>query len=220
MTPRRLIATVAALGAAALAVPAAAAAPTAAPAPATTSNAATIAAYTGSAADQAATKAFYDAVWSSVKSRGKPTPGTVTVTYNASKAPSFRTEIGKTQTIWNGSVTRVKLAEVTGAADFEYREGNDPRGSYASTDGRGHGYVFLDYEQNQVYNSTRVTSHETGHILGLPDHYSGPCSELMSGGGPGPSCTNAYPDATERAKVDRLWSRGGALAEAAFVTVR
>ena len=36
-----------------------------------------------------------------------------------------------------------------------------------------------------------------GHDLGLPDDYSGPCSELMSGGGPGTSCTNSYPDSTE-----------------------
>ncbi len=45
-------------------------------------------------------------------------------------------------------------------------------------------------------------------MLGLPDHYSGPCSELMSGGGPGPSCTNRYPNATERARVNQLWANG------------
>lgn len=45
-------------------------------------------------------------------------------------------------------------------------------------------------------------------MLGLPDHYSGPCSELMSGGGPGPSCTNASPDSNERARVDQLWVNG------------
>jgi len=52
------------------------------------------------------------------------------------------------------------------------------------------------------------SSHTLGHILGLPDHYSGPCSELMSGGGPGTACTNAYPNATERATVDSLWATG------------
>jgi len=49
-------------------------------------------------------------------------------------------------------------------------------------------------------------------VLGLPDHYSGPCSELMSGGGPGPSCTNPYPDSTERSKVNQLWANGFAAA--------
>ena len=83
-------------------------------------------------------------------------------------------------------------------ADFTYREGNDSRGSYASTDGHSRGYIFIDYAQAKEYDSTRITAHETGHVLGLPDHYSGPCSELMSGGGPGPSCTNPNPDATVR----------------------
>jgi snapalysin len=45
-------------------------------------------------------------------------------------------------------------------------------------------------------------------VLGLPDHYSGPCSELMSGGGPGPSCTNAYPNSAERSWVSYLWRNG------------
>ena len=96
--------------------------------------------------------------------------------------------------------------------DFPYYEGNDSRGSYASTDGHGRGYIFLDYRQNQQYNSTRVTAHETGHVLGLPDHYSGPCSELMSGGGPGTSCQNAYPNAQERSRVNQLWANGLAAA--------
>ena len=52
--------------------------------------------------------------------------------------------------------------------DFYYTEGNDPRGSYASTDGHGSGYIFLDYAQAQQYNPTRITAHETGHVLGLP----------------------------------------------------
>ncbi len=45
-------------------------------------------------------------------------------------------------------------------------------------------------------------------MLGLPDHYSGPCSELMSGGGPGTSCTNPYPNTTERNRVNSLWVNG------------
>ncbi len=34
----------------------------------------------------------------------------------------------------------------------------------------------------------------------------------MSGGGPGPSCTNAYPNATERSRVNQLWANGFAAA--------
>ncbi|MGW1297929.1 snapalysin [Streptomyces sp. NPDC002533] len=181
----------------------------AAPAPAAPSASSTIAAYNGSGENAAANRAFLDAVMKSVAEKRAANPGikAVTVVYNASSAPSFRSQIANSTQIWNSSVSNVQLQEGSNA-DFTYREGNDPRGSYASTDGHGRGYIFLDYAQNQQYDSTRVTTHETGHVLGLPDNYSGPCSELMSGGGPGPSCTNAIPDANERARVNQLWQNG------------
>ncbi|GAB4071588.1 snapalysin [Angustibacter speluncae] len=141
-----------------------------------------------------------------------------TVYFDASQAPSFASEIRQSASIWNSSVSNVRLVEGS-PASLEYYEGNDSRGSYAYSDGRGNGYVFLDYAQNDVYDSLRVTTHETGHVLGLPDNYSGPCSELMSGGGPGPSCTNAYPNSAEIASVDAIWSGSFAqsdLALAAF----
>ncbi|MGY3679829.1 snapalysin [Streptomyces sp. TE33382] len=149
----------------------------------------------------------------SVAEKRAANPGTqaVTVIYNASNAPSFSSQIASSAQIWNSSVSNVKLQQGSNA-DFTYYEGNDSRGSYASTDGHGNGYIFLDYAQNQQYNSTRVTAHETGHVLGLPDHYSGPCSELMSGGGPGTSCTNPYPNANEKSQVNYLWQNGFAAA--------
>ncbi len=166
--------------------------------------------YAGSAEEAKANKAFFEAVVKAVAEKRAANPGaqSVTVVYNASGAPTFARQIASSTSIWNSSVSNVKLQQGTTGASFSYREGNDSRGSYASTDGHGRGYIFLDYRQNQQYNSTRVTAHETGHVLGLPDTYSGPCSQLMSGGGPGPSCTNARPDATERAKVERLWANG------------
>ena len=169
--------------------------------------------YVAKSAESDASRAFFQAVLKSVaeKRAAHPTAAAVTVTYDASGAPTFSAQIARSTQIWNSAVSNVQLQEGSNA-DFTYREGNDPRGSYASTDGHGNGYIFLDYQQNQEYDSTRVTAHETGHVLGLPDHYEGPCSELMSGGGPGPSCTNSVPDANERARVDQLWANGFAAA--------
>jgi len=162
-----------------------------------------------SAQDAKADRAFFQAVLTAAKKKRAANPGLeqVTVTYD-NEAPTFSTSIANSTRIWNSAVYNVQLQETSGGGDFAYYEGNDPRGSYADTDGHGHGYIFLDYAQNQEYDSTRVAAHETGHALGLPDHYEGPCSELMSGGGPGPSCTNSQPDANERAWVDQLWANG------------
>jgi snapalysin len=149
--------------------------------------------------------------FSAVQASAQPAPPTaaaVTVYYSTASAPTFRSVIRQGAANWNARVTNVKLVENSSAATLTYREGNDSRGSYASTNGHGRGYIFIDFAQARVYNPTRIAAHETGHALGLPDHYSGPCSELMSGGGPGPSCTVAVPNSTEVSRVNRLWANG------------
>ncbi|GAA2068762.1 snapalysin [Streptomyces albiaxialis] len=165
--------------------------------------------YTDAGESRKANEKFFKAVVQDALEKQAEKPGIqqVTVTYDARRAPTFRSQIANSTSIWNSSVRNVQLREGTNAS-FTYREGNDPRGSYAQTDMHGRGYIFLDYRQNQQYSSNRVVAHETGHVLGLYDNYRGPCSELMSGGGPGPSCTNDRPNATERARVDQLWQNG------------
>ncbi|WP_328996585.1 snapalysin [Kribbella sp. NBC_01245] len=222
MSRRKLLPSLAGLAAMlvfpAFAAPTATAAPIPAPEPVST-----VSAYAGSPQEAANNKAFYDAVMKSARAKQAKSGNAlaaVTVRYR-NNAPTFSTQIARSTQIWNSSVTNVRLVQSTSGYDFYYTEGNDPRGSYASTNGHGRGYIFLDYRQAQVYDPTRITSHETGHVLGLPDHYSGPCSELMSGGGPGPSCTNAYPNSNERSRVNRLWANGFApTSTGVFQTVR
>lgn len=134
-------------------------------------------------------------------------PEATTVCYDASGAPSYQSAISAGASNWNSAVSNVKLSSCSGAT-LRYVEGDDPQGSYAETDGHGNGTIFIDHTQAGQYDNTRIAAHETGHALGLPDHYEGPCSELMSGGGPGPSCTNAKPNSTESSKVNSLWANG------------
>lgn len=132
-----------------------------------------------------------------------------TVYYSVSGAPSYASLIRQSASIWNSRVSNVRLVESYSGASLHYYEGNVSGGSYAYTDGRGNGEIVLDHSQMREYSPLRIVTHETGHAYGLPDHYSGPCSELTSGGGPGPSCTHAYPNSTEVSRVNSLWAYDG-----------
>jgi snapalysin len=142
------------------------------------------------------------------ESHAAPQLKVATVYFDASGAPTFYNQIIEGVSHWNSSVSNVQFVESPGNATLVYTEGNDPAGSYAQTDGHGNGTIFIDYTQAGQYDQVRITAHESGHVLGLPDDYSGPCSELMSGGGPGTSCTNSYPDSNEVAEVNAEWAGG------------
>jgi snapalysin len=74
-------------------------------------------------------------------------------------------------------------------------------------DSPGAGTVYLGEEAvTEGYDRTRITAHELGHILGLPDNYNGDCSILMSGHSAGTACTNAKPGASEAAQVDQIFA--------------
>ncbi|WP_328318377.1 snapalysin family zinc-dependent metalloprotease [Streptomyces sp. NBC_00388] len=145
----------------------------------------------------------------------KATAAVVTLTYDASRAGQWASAITQGVQNWNAAVHNVHLqpASSSGSANFVYVATSGwPQTTLGPiVPGGSRGQVQLGQEAvDEGYDTTRIAAHETGHILGLPDDYSGPCAELMSGHGPGTSCTNAKPSAAEAAQVDRNYARGAA----------
>ena len=131
-----------------------------------------------------------------------------TLYYSSSGAPDYLSQIDQGAANWNAAVTDVKLVKRATGATIVFHEVHSG-GSYTNTNGHGRGQIYLDTSQvAEGYDPTRIAAHELGHNLGLPDHYSGPCTELMSGHGPGTACKNAKPSAAEAAKVQSLWVNG------------
>ena len=140
----------------------------------------------------------------------------ITLTYDASRASSWSAAIAQGVANWNAAVHNVKLVKASSAstANFVYVATSGwPQTTLGPIfPGGARGQVQLGQEAvTEGYDKTRIAAHETGHIFGLLDHYSGPCSELMSGHGPGTSCTNATPDAAEAAQVDANYASSDAV---------
>ncbi|MCX4725397.1 snapalysin family zinc-dependent metalloprotease [Streptomyces sp. NBC_01020] len=145
----------------------------------------------------------------------RATAAVVTLTYDASGAGQWADAITQGVNNWNAADHNVHLQPATsrGSANFVYVATSGwPQTTLGPiVPGGSRGQVQLGQEAvDEGYDMTRIAAHETGHILGLPDDYSGPCSELMSGHGPGTSCTNAKPNAAEAAQVDRNYASGAA----------
>lgn len=138
------------------------------------------------------------------------------VTYDASAAAEFRTAVDRGAAIWNESVANVELVPVAAGQTANIRILADDGWPRAQTVSLGRGTVWIGREAvNQGYNTVRISSHELGHILGLPDMKPGPCSSLMSGSSAGVSCTNPYPNSTERSRVESNFGFAAANTEAA-----
>ncbi|MEU1043321.1 snapalysin family zinc-dependent metalloprotease [Streptomyces sp. NPDC005551] len=125
------------------------------------------------------------------------------VTYDASGSAEFRSAVDRGAAIWNESVDGVELRPVASGQRANIRVLADNGWPRALTTSLGNGTVYIGREAvNQGYNTIRISSHELGHILGLPDRKPGPCSSLMSGSSAGVACTNPYPNAAEKAEVE------------------
>ncbi|MET9441007.1 snapalysin family zinc-dependent metalloprotease [Streptomyces sp. NPDC006610] len=131
------------------------------------------------------------------------------VTYDASASAEFRAAVDRGAAIWNETVDNVELRPVAAGQRANIRVIADNGWPRALTTSLGNGTVYIGRQAtSQGYNTVRISSHELGHILGLPDRKPGPCSSLMSGSSAGVSCTNPYPNAAERAEVEDNFAFG------------
>ncbi|MFI7049397.1 snapalysin family zinc-dependent metalloprotease [Streptosporangium sandarakinum] len=121
--------------------------------------------------------------------------------YDASRAAEFRTAVDQAAQIWNSSVSNVRLVAGTPADFVVLADYGWPRTQPVTL---GRGTIWMGRQATaEGHNPLRIATHEIGHILGLPDRRTGLCTDLMSGASAGTSCTNPYPNATEKAQVER-----------------
>lgn len=139
----------------------------------------------------------------------KQTAAPVVLTYDAGESAEFADAVASGVKVWNESVTSVRLEPVKEGEQANVRIVADDGWPRAETTSLGNGTVYMGREAVQEgHHTVRIASHELGHILGLPDIKPGPCSSLMSGASAGTSCTNANPDASEKAEVEDAFAEG------------
>ncbi|WP_433179697.1 snapalysin family zinc-dependent metalloprotease [Actinoallomurus sp. CA-150999] len=139
---------------------------------------------------------------------------TITLHYDDSQAAEFKSAVVAGANSWNASVKNVRLVEATAGTRAEIRIvafDGWPQSTLGPVRPGGSGTVWFGREAvNEGYNTIRIAAHELGHSLGLPDNKPGPCSSLMSGSTGGVSCTNATPNASERAAVEANYASSAA----------
>jgi snapalysin len=147
-------------------------------------------------------------------------PRAVTTVYYDNEAGSaWSSAVTQAVANWNAAENNVQFA-AGDSSDSTVTINASSGWPETEPDSPGAGTVYLGEEAvSEGYDRTRITAHELGHILGLPDNYNGDCSILMSGHSAGTACTNAKPGPDEAAQVDQIFAGNAAIVRARSVAV-
>lgn len=127
--------------------------------------------------------------------------------YDASGAGEFVNVVHQGAANWNASVTNVRLERWASGRPRNIVVTVDNGWPRAQVTSLGNGRIWMGRQAvQQGYYPPRISTHEFGHILGLPDRRTGLCADLMSGSSAPISCRNAFPNATEAATVNRRFA--------------
>lgn len=126
--------------------------------------------------------------------------------YDTSHAAEFGKAVNSAAANWNARVTSVRLQRWVAGKPQNIAVYADSGWPHADPGPLGTGSIYMGRQAvREGHNPARIAAHELGHVLGLPDHRTGLCSELMSGRSAGTSCKNAFPNASEAARVNRAF---------------